>query len=143
MSEQRGDFILYVSPLLLHEVRGRRKRLKKIENLKDVGDYKHTQIAHLSVKDWIFHTCEYRIAGKFCGRKPLRISQFCGYSQKFSLRNLELWCPLVQQKRAICESFLHENRIFHQFAKVFSLRSFPLDIPHMRISTHQMSAAYL
>ena len=27
---------------------------------------------------------------------------------------------------AICKSFLHENFIFHQFAKVFSLKSFPL-----------------
>ena len=34
--------------------------------------------------------------------------------------------PLVLQKRAIHESFLRENRIFHQFAKVFSLESFPL-----------------
>ena len=34
--------------------------------------------------------------------------------------------PLALQKRATCESFLHENRIFHQFAKVFSLESFPL-----------------
>ena len=33
---------------------------------------------------------------------------------------------LVLQKQAICESFLHENHIFHQFAKVFSLESFPL-----------------
>ena len=29
-------------------------------------------------------------------------------------------------KRAICESFLRENLIFHQFTKVFSLESFPL-----------------
>jgi len=26
----------------------------------------------------------------------------------------------------ICESFLYKNRIFHQFAKVFSLERFPL-----------------
>ena len=32
--------------------------------------------------------------------------------------------PLVWQKEAICESFLRENRIFHQFVKVFSLESF-------------------
>ena len=30
----------------------------------------------------------YNIAGNFRGRKLLQISQFCGYSQKFSLRNL-------------------------------------------------------
>ena len=29
-------------------------------------------------------------------------------------------------KRAICESILHKNHIFHQFANVFSLESFPL-----------------
>jgi len=34
--------------------------------------------------------------------------------------------PLVLQKRAIRESFLSENCSFHQFAKVFSLESFPL-----------------
>ena len=33
---------------------------------------------------------------------------------------------LMQHKRAICESFLRENRIFHQFAQVFSLESFLL-----------------
>ena len=36
------------------------------------------------------------------------------------------WRPLAWQKQAICESFLRENHIFHQFAKVFSLESFPL-----------------
>ena len=36
------------------------------------------------------------------------------------------WCPLGLQKRAICESFLRKNHIFHQFVKVFSLESFPL-----------------
>ena len=33
--------------------------------------------------------------------------------------------PLALQKRAIRERFLRENRIFHQFAKVFSLKNFP------------------
>jgi len=32
------------------------------------------------------------------------------------------WCPLAWQKRAICKSFLRENRI----SKVFFLESFPL-----------------
>ena len=71
--------------------------------------------------------CGYRKAGNIRGRKPSRISWFCGCSQKFSLRNLEVWHLLAQHKRAICESFIHENHIFHQFAKVFSLESFPLD----------------
>ena len=61
----------------------------------------------------------YHIAGNFQGRNLLRILRFYGYSQKFSQRNLGVWCPLVQHKRVIRESFLHENRIFHQFTKVF------------------------
>ena len=43
----------------------------------------------------------------------------------------EILCSLAQQKRAIRESFiresfLRENLFFHEFAKVFSLESFPL-----------------
>ena len=41
---------------------------------------------------------------------------------------LEAWAPLAWQKQAICESFLREYRIFHQFAEVFSLESFPLTV---------------
>ena len=33
---------------------------------------------------------------------------------------------LARHKLAIRESFLRKNRIFHQFAKVFSLKIFPL-----------------
>ena len=36
-----------------------------------------------------------------------------------------VWCPLAWQKRAIRESFLHENCIFHQFVN-FSLKNFLL-----------------
>ena len=43
------------------------------------------------------------------------------YAKVFSAK-CGVWRPLVQQKRAIRESFPHEN--FHQFAKVFSLESF-------------------
>ena len=50
------------------------------------------------------------------GEKFSRISWFCGY-----LRNLGAWCSLAWHERAICESFLHENLIFHQCAKIFSL----------------------
>ena len=35
---------------------------------------------------------------------------------------------LARQKRAIRESFLSENRIFHQFAQVLSLESFPCTV---------------
>ena len=46
---------------------------------------------------------------------------------KFSLQNLEGWHTFARQKGTICESFLHaQNRIFHQFSKVFSLEGFPL-----------------
>ena len=37
---------------------------------------------------------------------------------KVQFREFGAW-----QKRAIRESFLHENRIFHQFVKVFFLKS--------------------
>ena len=58
---------------------------------------------------------------KLSREKTSRISQFCG-----DLRNLGAWHPSAWKKRAIRESFLRENRIFHQSAKVFSLESFPL-----------------
>ena len=40
-----------------------------------------------------------------------------------------VWYNMVEHGMvapAICESFLHENLIFHQFVKVFSLESFLL-----------------
>ena len=40
--------------------------------------------------------------------------------------NFGAWHPLVWQKRAIRESFHRENRLFHQFVKVFLLESLPL-----------------
>ena len=78
-------------------------------------------------KKWNFNpSFSFRIAGNFWGRKFSRILWFCGYLWKFSLLNLGAWRPLAWQKQAIHESFLCENRIFHQFAKAFSLKSFPL-----------------
>ena len=58
--------------------------------------------------------------------KLSRISWFCGYLWKFSLRNLGVWCPFAWHKRAIHEIFLRKNRLLHQFMKVFSLESFLL-----------------
>ena len=52
------------------------------------------------------------IAENFQGKKLLRISQFCGYPQKLSPRNLGAWHPLELQKRAIRESFLCEIVFF-------------------------------
>ena len=55
-----------------------------------------------------------------------RILQFCGlYTKVFSAKfgGVALF---ARQKQAIHESFLRKNRIFHIFAKVFSLESFPL-----------------
>ena len=68
----------------------------------------------------------YRIAENFQGRKPSQILWFCGCSRKFSLQNLGVWHLLAWHKRAIRESFLCKNHIFHQFVKVFSLESLPL-----------------
>lgn len=47
------------------------------------------------------------------------------YLQKFLC---ERWgCGIFwQHKQAVCDSFLHRNRIFHQFVKVFFLKNFPL-----------------
>ena len=39
------------------------------------------------------------------------------FARKFSPRHLGAWSPLTRQKRAIRESFLCENPIFHQFTK--------------------------
>ena len=69
---------------------------------------------------------KYCIAENFRGRKLSWILRFCGYSRKFFPWNSGVWRPLAWQQRAIRESFLCENCIFHQFAKVFSLESFPL-----------------
>ena len=78
------------------------------------------------------------IAGNFRGRKLSWISWLCGYLRRFSLWNLGVWHPLVWQKQAICERFLSENRIFHQFVKVFSIKSFPLyGINHVNVSMLQ------
>ena len=62
----------------------------------------------------------YHIVGNFQGRKLSQILQFCGYPQKFSLRNLGawlLWCSKSEQS----------TKIFFvkiiQFAQVFSLES--------------------
>ena len=70
----------------------------------------------------------YRIAENFQGRKLSRISRFCGYTQKFSPRNLGrgvLWhCKPEQSGR---ESFLYENRIFTNSRKFL-----PRKIPAIR-----------
>ena len=62
--------------------------------------------------------CMYRRAGNFRGRKLLRILRFC----KSFLR--EIWgCGVLFTAQASNrESFLRENRVFHQLAKVFSLK---------------------
>ena len=44
-------------------------------------------------------------SGNFWGRELSRISRFCGYLQKFSLWNLEVWC----HERAICKSLLPQK----------------------------------
>ena len=54
------------------------------------------------------HSCMYRIVEKFRGRKLSRISRFCGYTRKFSPRNLG--CGVL----CCCKS--------DQSAKVFSAK---------------------
>ena len=58
---------------------------------------------------------KYHIAGNFQGRKLLRISRFCGYSQKFSPRNLEVWHLLVAPKvfsvKIFCFLPSHESQV--------------------------------
>lgn len=81
---------------------------------------KETSWTHTTRKMW------YCIAGKFWGRKLWRISQFCGYPRMFSLPNLGAWYPLARHEWSIRKSFVRKNRIFRQFAKIFSLKSFQL-----------------
>ena len=65
-------------------------------------------------------------SGKLSREKTFANFTVCGNLRKFSLQNLGAWRPLARQKWVIRESFLCENHIFHQSAKVFSLESFPL-----------------
>ena len=75
---------------------------------------------HMYIAQHICHSTQHILYG---GKISRIKTQFCGYSQKFSPRNLEAWCPLAQHERS---RFLLENRIFHQFVKFFSVESFPL-----------------
>ena len=43
---------------------------------------------------------KYRIVGNVRGRRLSRISQFCGYSRKFSPQNLGAWRPLAREQSA-------------------------------------------
>ena len=65
--------------------------------------------------DLLILTQTYRIAENFWGRKLSQTLRFFG---EHGIH----W----QHKWAIHKCFLHENRIFHQFAKVSSLESFML-----------------
>ena len=68
----------------------------------------------------------YHTAENFRGRKLLRISRFCGYLPKFSPWNLGrgvLWHGTSEQSAKV---FSAKIIFFHQFAKVFSLKSFRL-----------------
>ena len=64
-------------------------------------------------------TCSTRTLG------DCRVYCIVEYAKVFSAK-FRAWRPLVRQKRVIHESFLCENHIFHQFAKIFSLENFPL-----------------
>ena len=61
----------------------------------------------------------YCIAGNF-----RKFRSFVAIHESF-LHKIGVVAPLVLQKRAIRESFLHENCIFHQFGESFLPRKFP------------------
>ena len=61
----------------------------------------------------------------FRGRKLLRISWFCGYLWKFSLKFVGM-ASVGATKGSNLQMFSPRKLYFHQFAKVFSLKSFPL-----------------
>ena len=62
----------------------------------------------------------YHIAEFFRGSKLSRISQFCGYSRNFSLRNLGAWYPLARQKRAICAEVFSAKIVLFTNSRKFS-----------------------
>ena len=68
---------------------------------------------------------KYYIAENFYGRILLQISWFVAICRSFLSETLRTWHNRWHQL-AICESFLHKNHMFHQFAKVFSLERFLL-----------------
>ena len=72
------------------------------------------------------HGFAYSTARNFWGRKLSQISRFCGYSWKFSLRHLGRGVLWRSKSKQSAKHFFHENRIFYQFTKVFSLESFLL-----------------
>ena len=79
---------------------------------------------HISIVETENNT--YRIAGNFRGRKLSQISRFWSYLWNLSQQNWGHGVFWQQHQWTIHESFLHENLIFHQFTKVFSLKSFLL-----------------
>ena len=80
-------------------------------------------------------------SGKLSREKTFKISQFCGYSQKFSPQNLGTWRP----QRGTSEQFeqfvqVSSAKILFLFSKVFSLKSFPpYGIQHCSQETFCMS----
>ena len=58
-------------------------------------------------------------SGKLLREKIFANFTVFDYSQKFSPRNLEVWCPLAQHERAIHGSFVRKNHFFYQFVKSF------------------------
>ena len=74
----------------------------------------------------MFYTeTQYRIAGNFWGRKLCEFRSFVAIRESFLC---EIWGMAFfgAAKASNSQKFIHENCIFHQFAKIFSLESFPL-----------------
>ena len=73
--------------------------------------------------------------GKLWGRKLSRILRLCGYSRKFSPRNLGAWRPLAQQKWAIRKVF-SAKIIFFTNSQKFSPSKVSRYMVHMYVENH-------
>jgi len=83
---------------------------------------------YLVPHDWVQgYYCHYPM--KFSRVQGRKLSRFCGYLQKFSLQNLELWHSLTTQASNLRKFFI-ENHTFHQFAQVFSPESLRYMVVH-------------
>ena len=73
---------------------------------------------------------------KLLREKFSRISRFCGYTREFSPRNLGV-VSFGAAKASNLQKFSPQKSYFHQFAKVFSLESFPLYCNVLRTYLHE------
>ena len=97
----------------------------------DSVDYEYTYDQTIMNKDWRRGRAQYGFTRDTVWQETFerkdfhKFHGFVAVGESY-LQNLGAWRPLARQKRAICKSFPPENRIFHQFVKLFSRESFPL-----------------